>query len=181
METISSNLENDHVQILRLTDVMEHITTLSNPNIEHIEEVVYLIKNFADKFHHGKEENMLFPLLIQKGFSVNQEPVAVMLSEHVEGRNFLKGIESNLILYKNNEKDSLSGINENMTGYINLLREHIAKENNVLFPMAGRILTADENKSLIERFKEFENSGVCNEGSDSCLVRLDKLAKAYNL
>lgn len=181
METVSRNLENDHVQILRLIDVMEHLTTLQQPNVDHLQEVVYLIKNFADVFHHGKEENMFFPLLIQKGFSANQGPVAVMLSEHVEGRNFVRDMETNIKHYTNGDATKLTAIKENMSGYGNLLRNHIAKENNVLFPMASRVLTLEENSSLLQQFKAFEDSSVCNGELGNCLNRLNNLAKGYNL
>jgi len=181
MDTVTKNLENDHVHILRLIEVMEQLSTLQQPNVDHLEEVIYLIKNFADVFHHAKEENMFFPFLIEKGFSANQGPVAVMLSEHVEGRNFVKGIESNILLYKKGSDYSLLAIKENMMGYINLLRNHIAKENNVLFPMASRILTPDDNDSLLKRFKAFEESSVCGGGLVNCMNRLDNLAKTYNL
>jgi hemerythrin-like domain-containing protein len=181
METVSKNLENDHVHILRLIDVMDQLTTLQNPNVGHLEEVVYLIKNFADIFHHGKEENMFFPLLIEKGFSANQGPVSVMLHEHAAGRKFVNGMECNIILYQNGDASSLQAIKENMKGYIDLLRGHIAKENNVLFPMAANVLTVDESKDLLKRFKDFEESSVCGNTHENCLKRLDNLAKVYNL
>ena len=181
MQTVAKNLEDDHIQILRLIDVMEHLTTLPKPIVVHLEEVVYLIKNFADIFHHGKEEHMLFPLLIEKGFSANQGPVSVMLHEHEEGRKFVSGMDCNILLYLNGDASSLPSIKKNMIGYINLLRNHITKENNVLFPMVSKVLTPEENNSLLERFKDFEESSVCDGTSKNCLERLDKLAKAYNL
>lgn len=180
METVSKNLENDHVQILRLIDVMERMVTISKPNVEHLESVVYLIKNFADDFHHAKEEKMLFPLLIEKGFSPNQGPVAVMLSEHTEGRNFVKGMSTSISNYKNGNENSLGEIRENMGGYINLLRGHISKENNVLFPMASRTLTSDENISLLERFKSFESTSVNAGLLEKCVTTLDNLSHEYN-
>lgn len=181
METVSKNLENDHIHILRLTNAMEYLIKLEQPNIEHLEEVVYLIKNFADIIHHAKEESMLFPLLIQKVFSANQGPVAVMLSEHVEGRSFVRGMENGINLYKQGDANSLQIVKRNMKGYIDLLRNHISKENNVLFPMAAKILTLEENKSLLDRFKAFEESEVCGGSVGNCIDRLDKLARAYNL
>ena len=82
MNSATKNLENDHVYILRLIDVMEIITKSIRPDIGDLESIVNLIKNYADGSHHAKEENLLFPLLAQRGFSREQGPVAVMLQEH---------------------------------------------------------------------------------------------------
>ena len=85
MNTATQNLENDHVNILRLIDVMEKMVMVKSSNIEHFEKVVNLIKSYADGFHHAKEENLLFPMMIKKGFSKEQGPIAVMLHDHTEG------------------------------------------------------------------------------------------------
>jgi len=179
METATQNLVNDHVQIIRLIEVMDKIVLQENPNISDIEEVIYLIKNFADVFHHSKEENMLFPLLGKKGFSAQQGPVAVMLAEHSEGREFVKGMEISVNLLKNGNKDSIKNVYENMRGYGMLLRNHIAKENNILFPMADRNMSEEENKALLERFVEFEGKSYCGSLMGNCLNRLNTLIVKY--
>ena len=91
MKTATENLENDHVYIIRLTEVIMAMVENRSKEIGHFELVVELIRNFADGLHHAKEENLLFPLLGEKGFSPEQGPVAVMLSEHTQGRDFVKG------------------------------------------------------------------------------------------
>ncbi len=68
MTTATQNLENDHMHILRLIGVMERIIVNGNPNIEHLETIVKVIREFADGLHHAKEEQLLFPLMVQKGF-----------------------------------------------------------------------------------------------------------------
>ena len=108
MNTATRNLEDDHIHILKLTDVMEIIARSENPDINHIESIIDIIRNFADGLHHAKEENLFFPALEQKGFSSRQGPVAVMLHEHVEGRNFVKGIADNLELFKKDNKQAIS-------------------------------------------------------------------------
>ena len=85
MNTATKNLEDDHVHVLKLTDVMKTVTRTENPDIDHIESIIDIIRNFADGLHHAKEENHFFPALEKKGFSPQQGPVAVMLHEHMEG------------------------------------------------------------------------------------------------
>lgn len=100
MTTATQNLEEDHIQILRLIKVMERITQLEKPDEAHLELIIKVIREFADGQHHAKEEQMLFPLLVEKGFSVESGPVAVMLHEHEQGRLFVKGMVENISIIK---------------------------------------------------------------------------------
>lgn len=157
MKTATQNLENDHVLILRLIEVIERITEKNDPKAEHLELVVKLIREFADGLHHVKEEQFLFPLLVQKGFSNEAGPVAIMLQDHATGRNYVNAIADQILLYKQGFETSLTLIYEHMLRYAGLLKNHIHKENNVLFRMADKVLTAGEQESLLI---EFEKAGI---------------------
>ena len=177
MNTATQNLENDHEYILKLIDVMECITTTSDPKVEDLESMVYLIKNYADGLHHAKEENMLFPKMAEKGFSPEQGPVAVMLHEHVQGREYVKGMAEGIVAYKSGNQAALSLVYQNMDGYGELLRNHISKENNVLFRMADNVLSVDEQQSLLDRFAQVESESAPDEFKN----RIESLAKAYQV
>jgi len=181
MNTATKNLEDDHVHILRLIDVMEKITGYEKPDIGHIESIVDIIRNYADGLHHAKEENIFFPFIGGKGFSPVQGPVAVMLSEHVTGRNFVKKIADNIIIYKNGREEVLIDIYSDMTGYAELLRSHISKENNILFRMADRVLSADDNRKILTEFEKAERDTDSPETKNGFIVRIEKLAELYNI
>ena len=156
MNTATQNLENDHVYIIRLIDVMEKMVLNCATDTAHMEMVVNLIKTYADGFHHDKEEKVLFPLLVEKGFSNEQGPVSVMLHEHVEGREFVKGISERIDVYKAGNVSALPEIYHYMQGYADLLKAHIGKENNVLFRMADKALSSDEQLELLNKFGSIE-------------------------
>jgi hemerythrin-like domain-containing protein len=179
MDSATKNLENDHVHILRLIDVMELFTNLSKPDISDLETIVSLIKNYADGFHHQKEEKLLFPMLAEKGFSPEQGPVAVMLHEHAVGRNFVKGMSEALAIYKDGDENAIPGIVLNMRGYISLLRNHIAKENNILFRMADNVLTPDDHQALLKEFSKVEKSTVCGGVLADCIRAIEKLEESF--
>jgi hemerythrin-like domain-containing protein len=179
--TATANLENDHVHILRLIEVMEKITFTTEPNVEHLENIVKLIRNFADGLHHNKEENLLFPKMVEKGFSFEQGPVAVMLHDHEEGRGYVKGMAENIAFYKAGDATTIGNIYKNMLGYIELLRAHIAKENNILFRMADNALSADEQQALLAQFQRVESNPVCGGVVNDCIRQIDELAKAYHV
>ena len=180
MTTATQNLENDHVQILRLIEIMERITQTDIPNVEHLELIVKVIREFADGLHHAKEEQLLFPLMVQKGFSNQTGPVAVMLHDHVEGRNYVKGMAENISLYKQGESNALKAIYSNMLGYADLLKNHIGNENNVLFRMADNAFTPAEQESLLLDFTKVENNKENMHSKDEYIVMIEKLAATYN-
>lgn len=158
MKTATQNLEKDHEYILRLIRIMEEMAAGKTQNITHMETVIDLIRNFADGFHHAKEENLLFPAMIEKGFSKEQGPIAVMLSDHDQGRHFVNGMEAGLQLYKYGDKQGLEKTYESMLSYGQLLQSHISKENNVLFRMADKSLSPADQQKLAEEFEDIEKN-----------------------
>jgi len=181
MSTAAKNLEDDHVHILKLTEIMEHIAQNGKRNVEHIARIVDLIREFADGLHHAKEENLYFPFLANKGFSREQGPVAVMLHEHVQGREFVKGISDNLVLFSRGKEDAINDVYYNMNGYAQLLRNHIAKENNILFRMAGRVLSETDNKVLLQNFSESEKAHFTKNGNRNYASEINELADFYGI
>lgn len=181
MKTATQNLEDDHVYILKLTEVMTAVAKFDSPDISHFEKIVEIIKKFADGLHHAKEEDILFPKLAEKGFSSEQGPVAVMLHEHVLGRNFVKGMVENIELYKQGNKNSLKEIFMNMEGYAILLQNHIAKENNILFRMADRVLSESEQSDLLQKFDEAERLKGLDQAPSVYIEWIKELAGIYKV
>jgi hemerythrin-like domain-containing protein len=179
MKTATGNLENDHVHILRLIEVMEHIAQSDNPNVDHLELIVKVIREFADGLHHAKEEQFLFPLMVQKGFSNQSGPVAVMLHDHVEGRNYVSAMADSISQYKKGELSALKPIYSNMLGYADLLKHHIGKENNVLFRMADNAFTSAEQESLLLDFMKIEINKENKHTKDEYITMIEKLAGIY--
>jgi hemerythrin-like domain-containing protein len=181
MNTATKNLEDDHIYVLKLTDVMKAVTRSGNPVTGHIESIIDIIRNFADESHHAKEEELLFPALGKKGFSSQQGPVAVMLHDHIQGRNFVTGIADNLELYKNGNKEALEGIYQNMSGYAELLVSHIAKENNILFRMADKVFSDAEQNNLLVNFQSIEQNRPDGTRATDYITRINALALYYGI
>ncbi len=179
MESATQNLENDHVNILKLIEVMHRMVQLPDANISHLEEVVELIRNFADGLHHAKEENLLFPLMVQKGFSLQQGPIAVMLMDHEQGRAFVRGMAENILLYKTGQTSTLDHIYINMNGYSDLLTNHISKENNVLFRMADNAFSTEDQQSLMAKFAAIDAGSTNDPSGTDYTKRIEILANQY--
>jgi hemerythrin-like domain-containing protein len=111
-------------------------------------------RNFADKCHHGKEEKILFAKMMERGVSGEVGPIAVMLREHEDGRAHVRRI-SELSAKKLDGKETQELVLQTR-GYVELLGQHILKEDNVLYPMANQILTPEDQKELEKGFTEVE-------------------------
>lgn len=121
-----------------------------------IEMMLDFFRNFADKCHHAKEEKNLFPTLEKRGMAHDKGPIAVMLAEHAEGRRMLSNIDGLLPAARRNDREAILGIAESLAAYAVLLENHIDKENNVLFPMAERLLTESDTEELEKAFAKIE-------------------------
>jgi hemerythrin-like domain-containing protein len=119
-------------------------------------EALDFFRHFADGCHHAKEENLLFPLLKERGMPVNGGPIGVMLAEHDEGRAYLKAVRENLEAAGQGSGAARQQVYANARGYIRLLRNHIYKEDNILFRMARTILAPDDVAELKRQFAAVE-------------------------
>ncbi len=156
-------LKNEHRVIERMLSVLENLYKRAESgeriNIEHAEKMIEFFKLFADKCHHGKEENMLFPEMEKAGVPKEGGPIGVMLFEHTQGRNFIKGMAEAVEEIKKGKDEKFKFI-ENAKGYINLLKDHIYKEDNILFNMADMHLSHEVQSGLLEKFEKFEKEEI---------------------
>jgi len=123
---------------------------------EFFEEALDFFRHFADGCHHAKEEDLLFPLLRERGMPQNGGPIAVMLAEHDEGRGYLKAVRSHLDAAAQGSREAQEEVMHNASGYVHLLRSHIYKEDNVLFRMAHMMLQPDDVAELTKQFSAVE-------------------------
>jgi hemerythrin-like domain-containing protein len=103
-----------------------------------------------------------------------------MLHEHVAGRNYTMGMTENIEMYKKGNIASIPAIRENMLAYVKLLRNHIDKENNILFRMADNVLNNEEQQSLLTQFGEVE-AKAGRQVIEEYVSQIHKLSKIYNV
>ncbi|MFB3127626.1 MAG: hemerythrin domain-containing protein, partial [Candidatus Acidiferrales bacterium] len=94
MNTATAILRQEHDAILRMLDVTDAIVQQLERNQrvapETLAGVLEFFRLFADRCHHGKEEELLFPLLERKGMAHDGGPIGVMLHEHEQGRSLVR-------------------------------------------------------------------------------------------
>lgn len=123
---------------------------------ETVAEMVDLFRNFADACHHAKEERHLFVKMQERGMPLHSGPIAVMLQEHDEGRRLVRAVAEALPGAQSGDAEAIAAVKNNLSTYARLLRAHIAKEDNVLYPMADQLFTAEDQRSLTEAFDRVE-------------------------
>ncbi|MDP7244067.1 MAG: hemerythrin domain-containing protein [Flavobacteriales bacterium] len=155
MESPTKILSDEHQNILKVINALikECNALESEKELDKafFETAINFIRNYADKFHHAKEEDILFVELCKDTVQMQCNPVEQMLHEHDLGRNFVKGIEKGL--KENNKKEVI----KNTRGYAQLLQEHIYKEDNILYTMADEALNRQVQKSMLDKFKQAEH------------------------
>ena len=92
--TPSGRLKDEHEGILLMLQILDKISgkmkKQEKMDLTHLEEIVDFFRTFADKCHHGKEEDLLFPEMEKAGISRERGPIGVMLAEHVQGRSYVR-------------------------------------------------------------------------------------------
>jgi hemerythrin-like domain-containing protein len=117
---------------------------------------VDFFRGFTDGCHHAKEEEKLFPALEQRGILREGGPIGVMLAEHERGRAYVRAMAEAAGRYSKGDKSAAPVLIQNGRNYVELLRQHIAKEDRVLFPMADKVLSGAEQTQLFEAFETIE-------------------------
>jgi len=143
--------------MLRILDkVCDKIKSTQELNQEHFTKMLEFLKVFVDKCHHGKEEDLLFPALEEAGVPKKGGPIGVMLIEHEQGRNHIKGMSEAFDKFKKGDRKASVKIAENSESYIAILTQHIDKEEGILFPMADKVLSKATQDELNEEFEKLE-------------------------
>ncbi len=174
LELLSKEHENILVIAEALNRECDALESGKEIDKEFFKKALDFIKNYADKFHHAKEEDILFKELCNEEAKMHCNPIEQMLYEHDIGRNFVKEIEEGL-KERNKEK-----IIRGARGYSNTLKDHIFKEDNVLYPMAEQVLNRKVRKNIFNKFMGVERSRFKRGTKENYLEMVRDFRKRIN-
>lgn len=150
-----TDLKNDHRLIEAVLSALEQrLASAGEFPADFVEQALNFFVEFADRFHHFKEEESLFPALAGRGVPVEGGPIGMMLHEHNLGRKLLSQVRSNLEAARSGDARAQASVRSCAQQYTELLRAHIWKEDNILFMMAERALDEAASRKLMERYAE---------------------------
>lgn len=137
-------LYKDHIKILESMDMLENAIKDYFIDAKKVKEFLEFTENFSEP-HHKKEELVLFPKLKEKGIPEENGPIGMMLFEHSIKRSYVDNLKDALL---DNDKEA---IKSNGNAIINLMRDHIYKEDNILYPCAKDVLSEEEMSEMADR------------------------------
>ncbi len=117
---------------------------------------VHFMREFADRCHHAKEEDLLFPAMEAKGVPESGCPLGALRHEHEQGRALVRALAEATEAYAGRRSDAQAAIVDAIGRIGELYTSHIWKEDNMVFPMVDQLLSTDERARLLDRFEAAE-------------------------
>lgn len=168
-------LEHDHKIILRALNVLAEIAARVEKGAwvdsRDIESILRFLRLFEDEFHQTKEESALFPEL-RSCASAQSKELQHLLFEHEQERSLVEGLEESLKVKKG--ADFVFYANR----LIALLRNHIYKEDHILFDIIEKSLSKNQDEAVIAAFAKFERGFEAGHGRD-LLEDLRRMEREY--
>jgi len=160
--SIFNTLVNEHHLIRRYLDnatvVIELMEEEKLPPKEFFESGLEFSKLFCDKYHHIKEEYEMFMALAQKKEGEIDSQIAFLRDQHEHARNYTSEITKSIEGYGRGDSFHIKNIQEFLEKYIQLLKDHIHREDHVFYPLAQKTFTEKELLTLPENFKKADDT-----------------------
>lgn len=177
-------LMEEHQNILRMVRVVRsacyQVMKTCEMNYEDFAQIIDFIRSYADKLHHGKEENILFEKMqVHLGRMGENLITHGMLVEHDLGRLYMQELEQAIARVKDGEEESLLDVIANAISYTHLIERHIKKEDELIYPFGEKQLSTEIIKEVEEQTEEFERKASQDKVQDIYLKLLEKLEEKY--
>ena len=173
-------LREEHDNILRGLDILEACANklLDRQEVTPgaLERLIEFFRLYADRTHHGKEEDLLFPVMIEYGFSREAGPIHCMLADHEHNRSLTREMIAAAAEYRGGNKDAGLRFAAAAEEYVRALREHILKENLVLFEMADNAIPAEREPKLLASFRDVDDHKIGKHEIERLLAILDSVS-----
>jgi CBS domain-containing protein/hemerythrin-like domain-containing protein len=165
---VTAPLKAEHVLIGRVLDGLESLVDRPTVPVSLIAATMDAVSALADGCHHSKEEG-LFHALRAHGLPLGRGLLAEMNADHEEGRRLVRAVRATSAA-----QGASAEVAALVRDYTTLLRHHVAKEDAELFPLAERILSADDKAEVVKQFAEVDN----REGGAGMQAAMAQLAEA---
>lgn len=123
-------------------------------DVKTLHGVIEFMRTFADMYHHGKEEDLLFPTLVNKGISKQGCPIGALTAEHTRGRVLVKELADAADTYQGGDPDAKKAVVKSLREIAALYPNHFWKEDYLLFPLTSKVLSLEEQQALYRQFEQ---------------------------
>lgn len=153
-------LEDEHRLIIRVVNALsvfaQNMEEGWDVEEETFNDLIQFMRVFAEKWHHAKEEDVLFPQLIARGVPATGCPLAQLVSEHKKSNNFVAETVKALEAYRKGDMDAKTAVIQGLRNLSSYYINHIWNEDNMLFPMANRFLKSEDQQVLLREFARID-------------------------
>ena len=157
-----------------IRDALAQIESTHSVDPVFVDTAVDFIRMYADRTHHGKEEDILFRDLDKRALSDDDRRVMnELIEEHVFGRQTTKALVEANTRYRNGNEAALAEIVDNLKTLVEFYPKHIGKEDRVFFPASRAYFTEEEDQAMLAEFWEFDRKMI-HEKYRSVVKNLEK-------
>lgn len=154
---ITQTLINEHVLILKGLDYLkiarDRIEKNQHLSSEFFQRAVLFFRNYADQYHHYKEEFLMFGFLARKKEGLLDLEIGALRHQHEIGRNFLTKLEKSISGFEMKNEIAITSLLGNLASFSSVLSRHIFMEDHLFFPMVEKELSHDGKIILLDQFK----------------------------
>jgi hemerythrin-like domain-containing protein len=144
-----------------IKDVLVQIESSQKVDPVFVDTAVDFIRTYADRTHHGKEEDILFRNLSKRALSAeDQRIMQELIEEHVFGRRTTKALIEANTRYRKGDESALADIAKQLRTLVGFYPKHIEKEDKVFFPAYRVYLTDEEDQTMLAEFWEFDRQMI---------------------
>ena len=178
MRTIEILVE-EHELILEALDYLaaarDGLEKRRRPPKEFFEKAVKFAREFADRYHHFKEEYLLFGLLAQKKEGDFDAEIGALRYGHERGRKCINAMDESIDGYDDDDEIATTRLLENLAAYISTLKRHIFSEDRVFFDLVEQELSDNDDELLLVQFQKGLETMDSEEALDKSRILVDEM------
>lgn len=147
--------------LLAIKSVLVKIESKHKVDPVFVDIAVDFIRVYADRTHHGKEEDILFRELNKKSLDEkDQQIMKELIEEHVFGRQTTKALVEANTRYRNGDDTALTEITDTLQTLVEFYPKHIEKEDKVFFPSSRKYFSDEEDQAMLKEFYDFDRKMI---------------------
>ncbi|SPF33088.1 conserved hypothetical protein [Syntrophobacter sp. SbD1] len=178
-------LREEHGATMKMLAVLRRLMTkavdLKEGETKDLEALIEFFDVYVDRYHHGKEEQVLFPALSLTLAVRIDSIIDSLIKDHREARTIMGQIRSKAVTLHSCSEAERYELKERADLYVDLVRKHIRKENSELLPLIEERLSEPERLQMAGQFQNVEKATLGSSGVEIFLVSVQRLSKKYTL
>ena len=162
-----------------LGSMLDQIDQGNKPALDDLRTVVLFSEEFADQFHHAKEETILFGELEKLKIKDEADQIGSLKMEHFLNRSFCSSMAEALDLMATKQPDGWEAFTENARAYLALLLHHVCKEDHQFFPWCQEQLSSEMTEKLLQQFKKTAEADFEPQFNQNWIDKISRLKDMY--